>query len=324
MSVTSSSSSIAEQRPNSSSSIPAWRRLFNKSSSSSSSTAAGKQREAAPGTQPNGITGAAGPSETHAHTDDDAQDTTNNEKHRQGIAPPVNGASADTPGTEEGETDDLSSSPEASRADDTARPTQSRRASSAGIQAGGVAFADNDDVIEGDEPTIDETPAPVEFLHKGAPYFWLSNHFQIPIIYDNVRYPSAEHLFQSLKFPNRPEIAKAVRKAETPSDAVRLARKNAQYVRDGWRKDGLNIVAMREVLLLKFTQHSALRSRLIQTGDRELLNSSPTDVFWGTGRAIGASKPAVGRNELGKALMRTREVLLNSAGLGWGSGAKTV
>lgn len=56
----------------------------------------------------------------------------------------------------------------------------------------------------------------------------------------------------------------------------------------------------------------------------ELINASPTDVFWGSGRAIGSTKPGVGRNELGKALSRTRDQLLNSAGLGWGSAAKTV
>ncbi|CAO1622566.1 unnamed protein product [Jaminaea pallidilutea] len=176
---------------------------------------------------------------------------------------------------------------------------------------------------------VEDSEAPdvgqvIEFLHKGAPYYWLSNHFLISIYYDNIRYPSAEHLFQSLKFPHRPDIAKAVRKAETPSEAVKLARRHAADVRRGWRQEGLNVIAMREVLLLKFTQHSALRSRLLQTGDAELINASPTDVFWGSGRAIGSTKPGVGRNELGKALSRTRDQLLNSAGLGWGSAAKTV
>lgn len=34
-------------------------------------------------------------------------------------------------------------------------------------------------------------PPVIEFLHKGAPYFWLHNHFAIPVYYDNVRYPSS-------------------------------------------------------------------------------------------------------------------------------------
>lgn len=58
----------------------------------------------------------------------------------------------------------------------------------------------------------------------------------------------SEHLFQSLKFPHRPDLAKLVRRAETPSEAVRVARKHAADVRKGWRQEGLNVIAMREVL----------------------------------------------------------------------------
>lgn len=60
------------------------------------------------------------------------------------------------------------------------------------------------------------------------------------------------------------------------------------------------------------------------SGSADLVLASPSDVFWGAGRAIGSTKSGVGRNELGKALMRTRDSLLTTAGLGWGSGAKTV
>lgn len=43
---------------------------------------------------------------------------------------------------------------------------------------------------------VEDSEAPdagqvIEFLHKGAPYYWLSNHFLISIYYDNIRYPSA-------------------------------------------------------------------------------------------------------------------------------------
>lgn len=251
-----SGSSIVEQPPNASTS--GWRRLFNKSSSSSNTASgSGSKDTTKAAQQPNGTLSSSAPdadSPAQPHTDDDAQETSDEAKHPQGIAPPP----------EEEPTEDTTQSP-LSQSPETPRAGPTRRAS----DTNAVTFAES--VPTGAEDPaldeIDETPAPIEFLHKGAPYFWLSNHFQIPIYYDNIRYASSEHLFQSLKFPHRPDIAKQVRKAETPSDAVRIARKNAQFVRDGWRRDGLNIVAMREVLLLKFTQHSALRSRLIQTGE---------------------------------------------------------
>ncbi|CAO1625462.1 unnamed protein product [Sympodiomycopsis kandeliae] len=322
-----SGSSFVEQPPASSSgSVSGWKKLFRKSTANGNSnrnhngTQAGSTAATATTATTNGTANHA----AVGADDDDAQDTKNEHRHAQGVAP------AHKPEEEEEEEAAVVTG---NGSPPTPGPSNLRRASSTGVVAstGGVTFNDEieqeEEEAEPDLPEVDEDEiaAPIEFLHKGAPYFWLSNHFLIPIYYDNIRYPSAEHLFQSLKFmPHKPELAKSIRKIELPSDAIRLARKNAQFVRSGWRQEGLNVIAMRQVLLLKFTQHSALRSRLIQTGDRELLNSSPTDVFWGTGRAIGASKPAVGRNELGKALMKTRESLLNSDGLGWGSGAKTV
>ncbi len=76
------------------------------------------------------------------------------------------------------------------------------------------------------------------------------------------------------------------------------------------------------VLHAKFTQHDDLRKKLLETGNRELIEDSPVsvnwfldgdlawlnagqeDVFWGIGRS------SEGRNELGKALMRLRGRLL--------------
>jgi ribA/ribD-fused uncharacterized protein len=84
---------------------------------------------------------------------------------------------------------------------------------------------------------------------------------------------------------------------------------------------------MNHVLLLKFTQHSVLRDELLRTGDADLIEASPNEVFWGSGLALGQGSLTGnyrGRNEKGKALMRTREQLRAAAGLGWGSGAITV
>ncbi|KAG6877984.1 hypothetical protein C0993_001189 [Termitomyces sp. T159_Od127] len=53
-------------------------------------------------------------------------------------------------------------------------------------------------------------------------------------------------------------------------------------------------------LIHKFQQHIDLKLKLLATGDAELIENSPFDSFWGN----GANK--LGRNELGKALMRLR------------------
>lgn len=69
----------------------------------------------------------------------------------------------------------------------------------------GTAQQEQDDVVTGavsDElPDVNDAADPdeegepasgvIEFLHKGAPYYWLSNHFSLPVYYDNIRYPSS-------------------------------------------------------------------------------------------------------------------------------------
>jgi predicted NAD-dependent protein-ADP-ribosyltransferase YbiA (DUF1768 family) len=56
------------------------------------------------------------------------------------------------------------------------------------------------------------------------------------------------------------------------------------------------------VLLLKARQHADVCGVLLNTADAELVCVEPDDPFWGAGDAGG-------RNELGRALMRVRDVL---------------
>lgn len=163
----------------------------------------------------------------------------------------------------------------------------------------------------------------IEFYRRDQPNYWLSNSSENPVYLDGIRYPTAEHLFQSLKFlPHRPDIAAKIRKIQNPADAIREARKNIKDVKKGWISQGKNLEAMKLALLLKFSQNSKLSRQLLSTGDADLVEASPTDAFWGAGSSEGI--PNLGRNELGKALRRTRETIRTQSGLGYGSAAQTV
>lgn len=66
--------------------------------------------------------------------------------------------------------------------------------------------------------------------------------------------------------------------------------------------------------MAKFKSDKALRSVLMNTGDMEIVEASPTDTIWGIGLpeddpdAFNRSKWR-GQNLLGKALMKVRQEL---------------
>lgn len=163
----------------------------------------------------------------------------------------------------------------------------------------------------------------IEFLAKDSAYFWLSNGSDYPVVSDGLRYPTSEHLFQALKFVDtRPDISAKVRKAPNPIEAIRIARLHAAEVRPDWIKEAVNVQMMRMVLVTKFSQYSKLREALLETGDLEIVNANPNDAFWGS--AAPAGSVGRGRNMLGRTLMQTRELMRVAAGVGAGSGTRTV
>ncbi|KAJ7614078.1 hypothetical protein FB45DRAFT_874235 [Roridomyces roridus] len=143
----------------------------------------------------------------------------------------------------------------------------------------------------------------VLFYHKSDPHYGFTNFSAHPVIYDNKRYPTSEHLFQSFKFqPHRPQLAEHIRTcSERPSVAFAEARRFQPEVRSDWKD--VNIQMMDLALWHKFTQHESLKKELLATEDAELVEDSDKDSFWG----IGADRR--GRNELGKALERLRTKL---------------
>jgi ribA/ribD-fused uncharacterized protein len=64
---------------------------------------------------------------------------------------------------------------------------------------------------------------------------------------------------------------------------------------------------------LKYSQNADLKSILLDTGDRVLVEASPYDKIWGIGLTeedAAAGKPWQGRNLLGQALMDVRRMLV--------------
>ena len=134
-------------------------------------------------------------------------------------------------------------------------------------------------------------------------YYFLSNFYPSPILYEGIVYPTNEHFFQAMKTLDQTERQK-IANAETPGIAKRLGR--TVQLRPDWEQ--IKVDVMRTGLMLKFTD-AALAKKLLATGDEELVEGNWWhDNTWGNCHCPKCSR-AGGRNLLGMLLMEVRKEL---------------
>jgi ribA/ribD-fused uncharacterized protein len=137
---------------------------------------------------------------------------------------------------------------------------------------------------------------------------WWDGH---PFEADGQRYVTAEHYMMAGKarlFQDEAALEQILA-AKSPAIAKALGRKVARFDEQVWREARWDIVVQGN--LAKFGQHDDLRTFLLNTVDRVLVEASPFDRIWGIGMA--AKGPSVedpsqwkGLNLLGFALMEAR------------------
>lgn len=128
-------------------------------------------------------------------------------------------------------------------------------------------------------------------------YFFLSNFFEAPIIYDDIIYGSSEAAYQAQK-----TLDISQRKLFSELTPLKAKKRGEQLaLRSDWEAVKLDI--MYEICKAKFKQHEELRQLLISTCGEELIEGNDRgDTFWGV-------SDGVGENHLGKILMRIRDEL---------------
>jgi ribA/ribD-fused uncharacterized protein len=99
------------------------------------------------------------------------------------------------------------------------------------------------------------------------------------------------------------DIQQSILKAPSAHEAFKIAERNKALVRLDWAEVRLGI--MKDILRAKANQHEYVRRKLLATGDRELIEDSWRDSYWGW----GPNKD--GQNMLGKLWMVVREELRN-------------
>jgi N-glycosidase YbiA len=144
---------------------------------------------------------------------------------------------------------------------------------------------------------------------------FLSHFWPSVIELDGETWPDVEHYYQAQK-SDSVAYRNAIRAAQTPGHAKRLSaapdargkagkqswfRANGKEPRPDWNEVKLDI--MRRADWAKFSQNPDLAALLLATGDAELVEDSPSDAFWGTGR------DGTGENWAGRVIMEIRERL---------------
>lgn len=128
-----------------------------------------------------------------------------------------------------------------------------------------------------------------------------SNLYPAPITFEARVFQNNEYAYQFGKFKD-PEVAAWAMQAPKPHLIAILAHGLFAWdIVPNWAT--IKVDRMEKVLWAKFTQHPALRTKLVATGSATLIEDSRTDAFWGLG------KKGNGKNMLGVLLMRTRDKL---------------
>eukprot|EP00731_Ephydatia_muelleri_P002146 Em0001g2146a len=153
---------------------------------------------------------------------------------------------------------------------------------------------------------LQNSDGPINFYSRDEPYYEFTNFYEHAISIDGKKWNTSEHYFQAQKFVGTPYM-EIIRNMQRPRDAFDLSRDPfvSPWLRSDWETVKLDV--MYKALLAKFSQHNNLKALLLRTGKRELIEHTSNDKFWGDGG------DGCGQNNLGKLLMRVREVLKNSS-----------
>lgn len=141
---------------------------------------------------------------------------------------------------------------------------------------------------------------PCKFKYNTDFYGPFSNFYPLPVKDANGKlWQTTEALYQAMKFVEE-DIREKIRLAPNPKTAKNIAWANSISHPD-WEEAKVDI--MLRILTMKAQQHKSIRDLLESTGDRDIIEVSKKDAFWGTGPNND------GQNMLGKLWMRVRATL---------------
>lgn len=139
-------------------------------------------------------------------------------------------------------------------------------------------------------------------------FYVLSNFSAFTLVWKGIRFDTSEAAYHFEKFSDSDgamadvrAIQWDIRTAPSAHEAFKIAERNRSHRRPDW--DDVKVGIMLDILRAKATQHEYVRRKLLATGDRELVEDSWRDDFWGWGPNRD------GKNMLGRLWMQVRSEL---------------
>jgi len=118
------------------------------------------------------------------------------------------------------------------------------------------------------------------------PHGWMGNMSPYPLMYDGERYPTAEHLFQALRFASN-DVRALIRAERSPMGAkMRAKTLAAQHNLIVVPRTPNDVANMEYVIKLKLEQHPYLHDYLMYTGSQKIVEDcsrrpNESGLFWG-------------------------------------------
>jgi ribA/ribD-fused uncharacterized protein len=129
-------------------------------------------------------------------------------------------------------------------------------------------------------------------------FYVFSNFSSFKLKWKGEDWMTSEHAYHSEKF-NDPKLLEQLRNTRSAHDSMKLAYANKDKYREDW--DEIKLDVMKDILKAKAEQHPYVKRKLLESGDKELIENSWRDSYWGWGMDKD------GENHLGKLWMEVRE-----------------
>jgi hypothetical protein len=136
-------------------------------------------------------------------------------------------------------------------------------------------------------------------------FYIFSNFSSFKLRWKEYDWMTSEHAYHSEKFDDK-KLLEELKNTRSAHEAMALAYANRDSYRKDW--DDIKLEVMKEILHTKVAQHPYVKKKLLESGNKKLVENSWRDDYWGW----GPNKD--GANHLGKLWMRVRDEVRGTGG----------